>query len=564
MKKNQPIEKIKKNVGNVAEKSAKHLRVNFLSRLTRLRLVRLQVFEWGLMFLLLIALALTQLFWYRDDYSTMSYGSGGSFVEGTTDKVESLNPLFANTESEKILARLLFASLTEPDFSGHMGLGLADSVTVNENAKVWTVTLRDNLKWSDGEPITLDDLLFTVELIQNPLVSTSYASNLSGVKVEVAGDTAVFNLSNAYADFYSALNFPLLPKHILENVNPAVLLESDFSSKPVGSGPFFFKASQSVSSDESVFYLSPNENYYLTPPSLASFAVHTYPDEKALSSALSRGAITGTAAIADSALAPSNMKLRTTALSSGIFIFMNTTTEPMNNVELRRAIQKGVDMNNLRKVLGDAPALDYPILKTQLSLENWPALPELDVASARDKIAELSPRAIRLVTISTAPFPELAQKLETELENLGLAVNLTIFDPTQDFVLNVLSARDYDLLLYEIDLGADPDLFAYYHSSGVGSNGLNLSNYSSVLTDDLILAARSNPNPVLRATKYEAFLKQWVNDAPALAVSQTELSYYYHSGARVFSEDNTLIYPTDRFTDISSWSVQKSLRSRTP
>ena len=143
-------------------------------------------------------------------------------------------------------------------------------------------------------------------------------------------------------------------------------------------------------------------------------------------------------------------------------------------------------------------------------------------------------------------------------------MNLTIFEPTQDFVLNVLSARDYDLLLYEIDLGADPDLFAYYHSSGVGSSGLNLSNYSSVLTDDLILAARTNSNPKLRATKYEAFLKQWVNDAPALAISQTELSYYYHSGARVFSEDNTLIYPTDRFADLSTWSVQKSLRSRTP
>ncbi|MBQ3318819.1 hypothetical protein IJG76_02280 [Candidatus Saccharibacteria bacterium] len=564
MKKLRSIEKIKKNAETVAEKSAKHVRVNFFARLKRLRLVRLQVFEWALMFTLLILLALTQLFWYRDDYSTTAYGAGGSFIEGTTDKVESLNPLFASTESEKILARLLFASLTEPDFSGHMGLGLASSVTVDNTSKIWTVTLRKDLKWSDGEPITLDDLLFTVELIQNPLVSSSYSSNLSGVKVEITENSAIFTLNNAYADFYSALNFPILPKHILENVNPAVLLESEFSMKPVGSGPFFFKASQTISSSESVYYLSPNENYYLTPPNLASFAVHTYPDEKSLASALSRGAVTGTAMLSDSSLAPSSLKLRKTALSSGIFIFMNTTTEPLNNVELRRAIQKGVNMENLRSVLGDAPALDYPILKSQLSLENWPALPELDLSAARDKITELSPKALRLVTISTAPFPELAQKLESELENLGLAVNLTIFEPTQDFVLNVLSARDYDLLLYEIDLGADPDLFAYYHSSGVGSSGLNLSNYSSVLTDDLILAARTNSNPKLRATKYEAFLKQWVNDAPALAISQTELSYYYHSGARVFSEDNTLIYPTDRFADLSTWSVQKSLRSRTP
>ena len=86
-------------------------------------------------------------------------------------------------------------------------------------------------------------------------------------------------------------------------------------------------------------------------------------------------------------------------------------------------------------------------------------------------------------------------------------MDVTVYSEGQDFIGSVVTKRNYDILIYEIDLGADPDLFAYYHSSQASQSGLNLSNYKNSLIDDLILGARETTDESLRLAKYETFLK---------------------------------------------------------
>ena len=136
--------------------------------------------------------------------------------------------------------------------------------------------------------------------------------------------------------------------------------------------------------------------------------------------------------------------------------------------------------------------------------------------------------------------------------------------PSQDFVISVIRPRSYDILLYEIELGSDPDLFAYYHSSQVTENGLNLSNYNSAIASDAILAARSSTDVSKRIAKYETFLKNWVADAPALGIYQVNMSYYVNKNVRTFSEDARLVTATDRFENVSYWATEKALKNRTP
>ena len=144
-------------------------------------------------------------------------------------------------------------------------MGLAASIVPDETAKVWTVTLRDGLKWSDGEPITLDDVEFTMQLIKDSTVNSIYSSNFDGVKIARTDNAITFTLPSAYVDFDATLNIPVLPKHILQDVNPGQLLESNFSSNPITSGAFAFNAMQSVStSGEKIIYLMANNNYYKT------------------------------------------------------------------------------------------------------------------------------------------------------------------------------------------------------------------------------------------------------------------------------------------------------------
>ena len=255
-----------------------------------------------------------------------------------------------------------------------------------------------------------------------------------------------------------------------------------------------------------------------------------------------------------------------TTIASGIYAFLNTTSPLLSDVAARQAVQRGIDMSRVRSVLDSEEPLDYPILKSEIELTDYPAIPEYDFAAARAKIEELglAGQTLQLATISTGYFPDLADEWETELEKLGFSVELSVYNPGQEFLINVIRPRNYDILLYEIELGADPDLLPYYYSSQASASGLNLSNYQSAIVDDLILGARSTMNESLRVAKYETFLRHWVNDAPAIGIYQASLTYFFNKNVRSFSEDDRLVYPTDRFVDIEYWAVNRATKNRTP
>lgn len=555
-----------------SQASQEHIKENFLNRLPHARNVRLLILEWSLLMIVLILLAITQVFWYADSYSVDTFGRGGAYTEATLGKVSSFNPIFATTNSEKVLSKLMFATLTETDYSGHAGVGLADTVRADDTGKVWAVRLRENLKWSDGEPITNQDVIFTVKIIQNSEVKSTFDTNLVKVDVEEDEDgNLIFTLPSPYANFSSALNIPILPKHILGDVSPEALLEHEFSTtKPVTSGAFSYNASQPIDAEtgEKIVYLAANPYYYGSKPLIDSFAIHAFATTDNIIDAVNSGSVTATAELlsidADKVVSK-NIYQKETAINSGVFAFINTSNT-LRDKSLRQAIQKGIDLDELRSVLKDEPALDYPILSTQMKL-NFPALPTHDTASAVEiiKDAELDPEMpIAIATISTGYFPALAENLSEQLKELGFKTEVAVYEPDQDFLMNIIRRRNYDILVYEIELGADPDLFAYYHSSQATSAGINLSNYRNLLADDVILAARNTMDATIRTSKYESFLKYWVEDVPAIGIYQTNLTYYFNKNTRNFSEDNHLVTAADRFYDVPYWSAVKERRNRTP
>ncbi len=551
--------------------SERHIKENLFLRLSHVGDVRLYVLEWGLLVFALLMLALTQSFWYSDSYSFSGFGSGGTYTEATLGKVSSLNPLFASTNSEKTLSRLLFSSLTVSDASGHTGNLLASSVRSDETGKIWTVKLKEGLKWSDGEPLTVNDVIFTANLIKNPSVISSYSANLSGVNLKKDDkDNLIFELKASYADFASALNFPILPEHILGGVEPEKLLEAPFSTNPVSSGAFSFNASQTIGTEgESVVYLTENKNYFKKEAYIDSFVIHAYPTVEEIKTALNSGKITATAELLPTdaeEITSKNIYEKQTTINAGTYIFLNTKSPVLKNKSLRKAIQKGIDTEELRSLTSGEPALKYPILKNQVSLSEWPALPERNLEDAKEIVedAEVSDKVLSLVTVSTGYFPVLAEDLKAQLEELGFKVSVSVYDPGQDFVVNVITTRSYDLLLYEIELGADPDILAYYHSSQATQSGLNLSNYNNPLADDLILAARETVDDELRSAKYVSFLKHWIEDVPAIGVYQVNISYFFDKNSKTFSEDNSLATAIDRFNDVEYWAIEKTIKNRTP
>lgn len=546
-----------------------HIKKNFFHRLSHISDVRLFVLEWGLLVFALFMLALTQSFWFNDSYSVASFTRGGTYTEATLGKVSSLNPLFAATNSEKTLSKLMFLGLTASDSSGHIGNALAKSVTSDSSAKVWTVKLKDNLKWSDGEPLTAEDVVFTAKLISGLGQVTSYYSNLYNVNVKINEEgNLVFELPAVYSEFASALDFPILPKHALEDADSMTLLESSFSTNPIASGPFSYNAQQAVGTNgESIVYLTANPYYYKGVPKIDSFVVHAYLTTDDIKTAITNGAVSATAELLPTdanEVASRTVYEKQTAINSGVYLFMNTKSGVFKNRDTRKAVQTGLDISEVRSLIGDELPLDYPILKSQLELANWPALPTRNFESAKEAVSKLEKKTVRLVTISTGYFPTILEDVAQQLESLGFEVIRAIEEPGQDFLVNTIASRNYDMLIYEIELGANPDLLVYYHSSQATQNGLNLSNYNNSVADDLIISARETTDEGVKKQKYETFLSRWIEDAPSIGLYQVNLSYYFDKNVKPFSEDTSLVVATDRFADVRFWGVEKVVRNRTP
>lgn len=568
-KRGQKVIKRFSRFGKIAEQEGKeHLKTNFFGRLSHIKSIKLLILEWCLLISALILLAITQSIWLGNFYSSNSFVSGGSYTEGTVGKVNSLNPLFAVTDSEKALSRLLFATLSTVDYSGHIAPGLAKSIHTSEDGRTWTIKLRDNLKWSDGEPITNEDVLFTTSLIKNSAVSSIYDTNLSNVRVVEEDGKIVFTLPSIYADFDSALTFPILPKHILGNVDPKTLIENSFSTSPVTSGAFTYNATQTPSTGEKIFYLSANPSYYKGKPLLNSFAIHTYEDKGDLISDLNAGKITATAALSPAEknlVTSSTIYEKQTSISSGVYAFLNTSKDPLKSKSLRQTIKRAINLDEIRAVTDGNPALDYPLTDAQIQLSKYPAPIGYNLDSAKSTVAsDFSGITLSIATVNSGYLPVVAETFADNLRDAGIEVNVTAYTENQDFISSIVTKRNYDILIYEIELGADPDLFAYYHSSQASQSGLNLSNYKNSLIDDLILGARETTDNSLRLAKYESFLGYWVDDVPAIGLYRTNISYFYNKNVRTFSDDSHMVTALDRFVNVETWASEKTSKNRTP
>ena len=548
-----------------------HIKENLIMRFSHIQNVRLLVLEWGLLVVALIMLSIAQAFWFGDSYAENVFTMGGTYTEATIGEVDSLNPIFAVTNSERVLSKLMFATVSTIDYSGHVGVGLAKSIWPEEDGKVWKVKVRNDLKWSDGEPITNEDVLFTAQLIKNPSVNSIYSSNFTKVEISLdEDDNVVFRLPTVYADFESALNFPVVPKHVLAEADPKTLVEHNFSINPVTSGAFTLNAVQTGTGKEKTYYLSSNPNYFKGKTMLNSFAVHTYDSRDKIIEAMNGGSVTATAEISGpdaDKISTAKFIRKNSSINSGAFMFFNMTSEAVKNAALRAAIREGLNLETIRAAAPDTAKLDYPLLKSQITLTNYPAIPAHNFDAAKSKIAEIAGEhqiSLELATINSGYLVNVTNVIKEQLEALGFSVNLSVYEESQDFISNVISRRGYDILVYEVELGADPDLLPYYHSSQVTASGLNLSNYKNRMVDDLLLGGRETLNQELRVKKYESFLQYFVNEVPAIALYQPNLTYIYNKNVRTYGNDVRLVTAIDRFSDISNWAVNKTTKNKTP
>jgi peptide/nickel transport system substrate-binding protein len=182
--------------------------------------------------------ALAPFFWK----SQPTYG--GIYREGVIGNVDKINPLFILNTSEASANRLVFSGLTRTLPNNQIIPDLAKDWTVEPDGLTYTFNLKSNLKWQDGQALTADDIIFTINLIQNPDTRAPEFADWKNVKVEKINDSQIkFTLPSSYPGFLSVTQTAILPKHLLSEYaerGAKNIKIADFNKKPVGSGPYKF------------------------------------------------------------------------------------------------------------------------------------------------------------------------------------------------------------------------------------------------------------------------------------------------------------------------------------
>ena len=564
--------------------SQRHARRFILRRIDNVRLVTSEITTWLVLVGLLIATLGLQQAWSAMAYTTQGRQNGGTYVEGVVGSIDTLNPLLASNEAEASAARLMFSSLYNYDNTGALHTDLASSMKVDD-AKNYTITLRE-ASWQDGEAITADDVVFTIGLIKNPQVRSPLRINWTDVSVKkIDQKTVEFSLPATYAAFPHALTFPIVPMHVLEGVEPGSIREASFSQNPVGSGAFKFRRLQTadLTNASRVVQLVPNENYYGAQPKLARFELRAHSDEASLTRAVKNGEVTGAAGVT-SALAnderPAQYETISESLDKGVYLLFNLKNPILQDKSVRRALQLATDSAAVRQAIGGGvKELDGPILSTYLPSDVAKA-PEIDADKAsktlddagwtlKDGVRTKDGQELKLTitTTNNSDYKKILELVRKQWKAIGVTVETNEVDAdsaASNFVQSVLQPRNFDVLLYELALGADPDVYAYWHSSQATSTGYNFSNYSNQLADAALASARSRLESDLRTAKYSQFVEQWLNDAPAIALYQSASEYLVNKNSDISAPEGALASLSDRYARVSEWTVLPTTVYKTP
>lgn len=563
------------SVKQAQSQAAEHLDKHVVRRWQKFSDVRRFVFGWLVLIGLLLFGLYLQTLSLGQFYKETVRADGGIYAEGVVGNVKNMNPIFAASPPDRTLAKLLFEPLMKYNADAELTGALARDWSVNDDLTAYTLTLRDGLVWSDGQPLTSADVVFTFEAIQHQDTGSPLQRSWRDIEVTAADEkTVVFSLPNSFTPFlHSLTHVGILPAHTLDQIALSELRADGFNLAPTAtSGPFSF-ASLVTQDDQAEVRLRRNNIYHAGPARLDEFIVQSFADQEELIAALNDGAVMGASGLRTQDLdqlkdPDSRYQIHNPPLFNNVMLFFNNSDAPFNDKNVRLGLVRGTDTRAIFEMLDRRyPLSDAPILNGQLGYSQRFAQFDFNPAAAAEVLDKAGWKAgedglrrkggrvmeLSLIAQNSDEYPIVAEEIQRQWLELGVMAKLELVSPEQ-LQPDYIAPHAYSLLLIGIDLGVDPDPFVYWHSSEARIGGFNLSEYKNDFVDAALEAGRTRPDSNLRRAKYQSFLRQWRADAPGLALYRP--TFFYAQLAVVDGPKNSyLADPIDRFADVQQWTI---------
>lgn len=509
---------------------------------------------------------------------------GGVYAEGLIGSLNRLNPLldYYNTPDRDV-DRLLFSGLVRFDDRGLPQADLADSWGISRDLTVYNFSIRENATWHDGEPVTSDDVIFTIERMREdgaPLPE-DIRNFWQQIEVKRLDDkTLQFRLPDPFAPFLDYLTFGVLPAHLLGHLTTAEIIEDSFNLQPVGSGPYQFQRMIVENGQITGLVLKVNKAYYAPVPYIEDITIRYYQDSAAAMQAYHDGDILGIGdvplEILSSVLTEPELNMHTGRLPQLSMIFLNLAASDLpffQDVTVRQALMAGLNRQGMidRFLNGQGILADGPILPGSWAfydgLERIEFNPEGAIETLRTAGYSLPAEggdvrvnsdgvalSFELLHVDDALHTEIARTVQQSWARLGVGVVLSPL-PFEELSA-ALDSRQYQAALVDLNLfrSPDPDPYPFWHQAqAVG--GQNYSGWDDRQASEYLEQARITVDIEERTRLYRNFQVRFARELPALPLFYPVYRYAVDAQVQGVSI-GPLFDVSDRFNHINTWYLK--------
>ena len=453
--------------------------------------------------------------------------SGGEYSEAIVGQPSFINPLLADTFTDKTISRLTFASVSD----------LAEKVESDKTGKVWKVRLKEGLLWSSGEKLTSDDIIFTLQKIQDPQTSSPFFGSWQGVVASRVSELEVqFNLSSPYGFFEDNLsNLYPVPKYIFADTPASNWRLASYNLEPVGSGAYVFDELEKRDDGFiSSYSLRPNKFYSGTSTFIGRVTLNFFTKQEDAIASFNSGFSDGLPQITpeDISKIKRTYDLHAFPLSNYYAIFLNQSqNEYLEDEGVRRALSLAVNRDRVitdallgygKKQAGplpesgessDSQKYNKTLADETLSNLGWRIGEDgIRQKTIRKEVVKLQ---IELLSPQKDFLKKTAELISEDWKSVGVDVRL-ITPTAEEILAEPIKNRNYQALLFGNLVNSSGDLFSFWHSSERFYPGLNLSIYNNKTVDRLIEGVRESLTSENKNAAQNELLRLIDADVPAI------------------------------------------------
>jgi peptide/nickel transport system substrate-binding protein len=511
---------------------------------------------------------------------------GGSISEGIIGTPRFINPILANSPADLDMVSLIYSGLLRKNPDGTLVPDLAEKYEMSKDGLTYTFTLKNKIYFQDGNPVTADDVVFTINEAKDSVIKSPRKVDWDGVTaVKIDAKTIEFTLKQPYPAFLENATLGIMPAALWNN-SPIEL--NNANTNPIGSGPYQIKNTNRESSGVIDSYeLVPFKKFILGEPYIQNLNLYFYSNEENLIQALENNTVDQISSITPlnaDILKERNYEIDSSVLPRifGLFFNQNQNTLFTDKV-ITKSIDQAIDKDKIiREVLfGYGVAIDNPIppniiayqklspanktpreeilqnVINNLAKDGWVKGPDGFLQKTITGNNKKKTTSVLEFSISTGNAVELAKTAELIKEDLfaiGMKVDIKTFD-IGNLNQNVIRPRKYDALLFGEIINHESDLFAFWHSSQRKDPGLNVAMYTNAKVDKILEDAAVTIDEQARIKKYAQFEDEIQKDVPAVFLYSPNFIYVVSPNLKGLSIDQ-ITSPKDRFSNVYLWYTE--------